>query len=64
MKVADLKAVLQQAGVAFSAKLTKSDLIKKIIETPAAATIASGPENGGSTEDDLVSSPLCATEFI
>ena len=58
MKVADLKAVLQQAGVSFTAKLTKPDLIKKIIESPAAAAIASGSENGGPTEDDLVSSPL------
>lgn len=57
MKVADLKAVLQQAGVSFSAKLTKSDLIKKIIETPAAMAVASGSENGGHTEDDLVSLP-------
>jgi hypothetical protein len=65
MKVADLKAVLQQASVSFSAKLTKSDLIKKIIESPAAVAIVSGSENGGPTEDDLVSSLLvCATEFI
>jgi hypothetical protein len=64
MKVADLKAVLQQAGVSFSAKLTKSDLIKKIIETPAAVAVASGSENGP-TEDDLVRSPsfLSSTRY-
>ena len=50
MKVADLKAILQQANVAFDAKLTKPALIKKIMETPEALS-AAGEENG---DDDLV----------
>lgn len=50
MKVADLKAILQQANVAFDSKLTKPGLIKKIMETPEAAALASGPD-----DDDVVS---------
>jgi hypothetical protein len=53
MKVADLKAVLQQANVAFDSKLTKPGLIKKIMETPEAAAVASAPEDP--TDDDVVS---------
>lgn len=52
MKVADLKSILQQANVSFTAKLTKPDLIKKIMETPAAAALAG---DNGNAEDDEVS---------
>ena len=57
MKVADLKAILQQANVAFDAKLTKPALIKKILETPEALSAASAGEENG--DDDLVRRNLC-----
>jgi hypothetical protein len=53
MKVADLKSVLQQANVAFDSKLTKPGLIKKIMETPAAAEIVSKPDDMAD-DDDMV----------
>lgn len=53
MKVADLKGLLQQANVSFSAKLTKPDLIQKILETPAITNTLETP--AAPTEDDLVS---------
>lgn len=55
MKVADLKAVLQQANVTFDSKLTKPALIKKIMETPEAAAIASAPDEAVAADDDMVS---------
>ncbi|KAG9037034.1 hypothetical protein FS842_003384 [Serendipita sp. 407] len=55
MKVADLKAVLQQANVAFDSKLTKPALIKKIMETPEASSIVSTDGNGA--DDDLPDLP-------
>lgn len=53
MKVADLKSVLSQAQVPFDAKLTKPALIKKILETPAAAALVDEPDAIGD-DDELV----------
>ncbi|KIM23035.1 hypothetical protein M408DRAFT_328236 [Serendipita vermifera MAFF 305830] len=52
MKVAELRNVLVQAGVAFDSKLTKPALIKKIMETPAAVAAASAPDDGAGIDDD------------
>lgn len=55
MKVAELRSVLVQANVPFDAKLTKPALIKKILETPAAITVAEAPDDSAGADDDLVS---------
>lgn len=54
----DLRAILQNANVAFDSKLTKPALIKKILETPSAVAAASAPEDSAVADDDLVSLAL------
>ncbi len=64
MKVAELRNVLVQANVAFDSKLTKPALIKKILETPAAVTVASAPDDGAGADDDLVSLASSCLELL
>ena len=55
LKVAELKDILNKASVPYDAKTTKSGLIKKVQESPAALAVASGGASAEAAEDDLVS---------
>jgi dsDNA-binding SOS-regulon protein len=60
LKVAQLKEVLQQAGVAFKERDKKEELVAKILSNPKAASIANGNEQGPSAQ--AKASPAAAAD--
>ena len=63
LKVPQLKELLQKCSVSFGAKATKADLVKKVLETPAALAELTGSKDDAEPapapveedNDDLVS---------
>lgn len=69
LKVPQLKELLQKCSVSFGAKATKADLVKKVLETPAALAELTGSKDASEPapapveedNDDLVSA-FCAKQ--